>query len=428
MRPIIFIFIILFALKSVAQVRPDKPEANSEVNLRIKIPAAGESLPDSLMVYRANCDFVKLSSLFRKKYTVIVTGCLTCPLFGRSYSGIDALYLDYFSKVKFYYLYKTLAHPEINGYIQPITIAERLMHITEAEEKLQTRVPWLIDPMTNEVSDAFGLGANSVFMFDNSGKIVYSNYYSDIEELRSKLVELAGPLNRPPVGISIHSAKNQEIFNRSEYKSIRGSIKDQLVPIITVAVDTDSIHYVKLRAEVNQNLLNENSGTMYLGFHLDPIHHVHWNNLVDPLKYSLLLPKGVRIKDSLGIAYRDSSASDRNPREFLLQVDNWGSTDTLPVQVVYYACDEKDRWCRVVVQKYHLILKVDPFAGNLRVERDIDPDKIFKRFWEYDSNRDGILTRDEFPDRVIIRFDSMDANKDGVITEQEIVDRISKIR
>ena len=47
------------------------------------------------------------------------------------------MYRDYAPKgVKFYYIYKTLAHPENDGYIQPFTLKERLMHVKVAQQTL----------------------------------------------------------------------------------------------------------------------------------------------------------------------------------------------------------------------------------------------------------------------------------------------------
>ena len=41
--------------------------------------------------------------------------------------------------VRFFYVYKALAHPELNGYVQPVTLDERLMHVEEAELTLGAR-------------------------------------------------------------------------------------------------------------------------------------------------------------------------------------------------------------------------------------------------------------------------------------------------
>ena len=58
--------------------------------------------------------------------------------------------------VKFFYIYKALAHPEQNGYITPFTLKERLMHVAEAKEKLKSRFTWLCDSMTNDLKHALG--------------------------------------------------------------------------------------------------------------------------------------------------------------------------------------------------------------------------------------------------------------------------------
>ena len=40
--------------------------------------------------------------------------------------------------------------------------------------------------------------------------------------------------------------------------------------------------YMKLRAEADDALLSSGEGTLYVGFHVDPLYHVHWNNLAAP--------------------------------------------------------------------------------------------------------------------------------------------------
>ena len=63
-------------------------------------------------------------------YTVLVAGCLTCPAFLGTYTGVEAVSRDYASKgVKFFYVYRALAHPENNGFVKPFSINERLMHV-----------------------------------------------------------------------------------------------------------------------------------------------------------------------------------------------------------------------------------------------------------------------------------------------------------
>ena len=81
------------------------------------------------------------------------------------------MYRDYAPKgVKFYYLYKTLAHPGMSGYVAPFTLAERLMHVEQAEVQLGSRIPWIADAMTNELKHALGDMPNSEFISDPDGR------------------------------------------------------------------------------------------------------------------------------------------------------------------------------------------------------------------------------------------------------------------
>ena len=68
---------------------------------------------------------------------VVVNGCLTCPKFLRSYPGMEAVARDHAGneKVRFVYLYKTLAHPENDGFVQAFTIEERLAQMAEAKKR-----------------------------------------------------------------------------------------------------------------------------------------------------------------------------------------------------------------------------------------------------------------------------------------------------
>ena len=75
----------------------------------------------------------------------------------RNVPSLETVYRDYSAKgVKFYYLYKALAHPGLNGYIRPHTLEERLMHIEEAKRTLGSEIPWLADSMENELRHAIG--------------------------------------------------------------------------------------------------------------------------------------------------------------------------------------------------------------------------------------------------------------------------------
>lgn len=421
---IFFAFIVLSTLKAQTQSFKSSPNMRlSALGLEI-----GSKLPDALEVYTANGNKIKVKDLFKNKPTVIVSGCLTCPVFLRTYPGVEAVYQDYKNEVNFYFLYKTLAHPENNGYIQPITIDERLSHIVDAKEMLQTKIPWLADPMTNEVSSAFGLTPNSEFLFDSEGRILYMNTWSNANDLRKTLSEVIGQSSKITTVESLNLPEVIRMSTPLEEVTTRIKVEEALIPIIVNPDENSTIYYSKLRAEVTKELLQNGSGKLYLGFHLDPIHNVHWNNLVDPLKYEITVPERTEIKQAIGIAPVVNQTSDVEPREFFIEVTNWNVEDPLPIKVTYFACDEEDKWCKIVVQNYTLVLDKDVYGGGVigrsfRVGgrgQGMQRGNMVERMMSFDKNNDGLISKSEFPESMRDRFDMMDANKDGFLSKDEI--------
>lgn len=433
--------LILFSCLGLVTQQSSAQSRNGSPNMRLEATGLGigSSLDSSLEVYGSDGVKMKVTDLFKNKPTVIVSGCLTCPVFLRTYAGVEAVYQDYKEKVNFYYLYKTLAHPENHGYIQPITIDERLLHISEAKEKLQTKIPWLADPMTNEVSSAFGLTPNSEFLFDTKGKIFYMNAWSNAEDLRNALVELVGAVSDISTIASLNLPAVSPMSTPLAEVTTRVTVDENLIPVIVQPEDNNGTYYVKLRAEVTSDLLSKGSGKLYLGFHLDPIHNVHWNNLVDPLKYEITVPQVTRIEKAKGMAPFITQPSDIEPREFFIEVENWKSGGPLPIEIIYYACDENDKWCKIVVQNYTLVLDRDPFAGGVigrsfragrggqsmrtgsRGGRSMGQGfNMVERMMSFDKNKDGLLSKEEVPERMKMRFDAMDTNKDGFLSKDEL--------
>ena len=94
---------------------------------------------------------------------------------------METIYRDYAPKgVKFYYLYKSLAHPGLMGYVGPVTLKERLMQIQEAKRTLGMEIPWLCDTMGNDLKHAIGDASNSEYVLDPQGKIVRARDWSDL--------------------------------------------------------------------------------------------------------------------------------------------------------------------------------------------------------------------------------------------------------
>ena len=118
--------------------------------------------------------------------------------------------------------------------------------------------------------------------------------------------------------------------------------------------------YARLRAAVDRSFLTRGEGKLYLGFHLDPLYAVHWNNRVKPLEFSLETAEGVRVTPSRGSGPKVKQPADKDPREFLLDIAATGQSQPLHLTVRYFACDDADTFCIPVTQKYTVHLEPDP--------------------------------------------------------------------
>ncbi|MCY3756921.1 MAG: hypothetical protein OXG96_04295 [Acidobacteria bacterium] len=118
--------------------------------------------------------------------------------------------------------------------------------------------------------------------------------------------------------------------------------------------------YARLRAEVDRPFLTRGEGRLYLGFHLDPLYAVHWNNRVKPLEFRLETAEGVRVTPRRGIGPKVKPPADKDPREFLLDIAATGQSQPLHLTVRYFACDDADTFCIPVTQRYTVFLEPAP--------------------------------------------------------------------
>ncbi len=135
-------------------------------------PRINDPLPD-VTVYEADGSPFKTADL-RGHYTVLTFGCLTCPPSMWNIAGLEAVHRDYIPKgVRFYFLYKALAHPELAGnYVQPFTLEERLAQARQAKKQFGTQIPWVVDAMDNRLLHALGDRPNAQFLVNPDGVIV----------------------------------------------------------------------------------------------------------------------------------------------------------------------------------------------------------------------------------------------------------------
>jgi hypothetical protein len=200
--------------------------------------------------------------------------------------------------------------------------------------------------------------------------------------------------------------------------------------------------FVKLRAEAQQSLLSSGKGQLHLGFHMDPIHHVHWNNLAAPMTYEIIVPEGAEFSAAKGEAPKvEEAEADMDPREFLINIDFGGKRpeEPLKLRIQYFACDDGDQFCKAITQDYEIAWKVDRDAGRVQDRsggkgrpsggggpgRGMDPDQMLSRM---DSDGDKKISKNEARGPMQQRFDQMDADSDGFISAEEMKSAMERMR
>lgn len=129
--------------------------------------------------------------------------------------------------------------------------------------------------------------------------------------------------------------------------------------------------YAKLRAEADSDLLRSGSGKLYVGFHMDPIYHVHWNNLTKPVRVEFEgEPDGVDpstiIDPAVWTGPDPEEPADIDPREFIATLKLPDGVDSLQLKVSYFACNDEEGWCVPLTQRYTIHLKSDRDGGRAR--------------------------------------------------------------
>jgi hypothetical protein len=332
---------------------------------------------------------------------------------------------DYGPKgVKFFFVYKTLAHPElVGGYIQPFTLDERLAHARQAEKQLGATIPWLVDGIDNRLKHALGDRPNSEFIIDPQGLIVSKRAWSNPAVVRQDLEKLVGtvdPITKAEdvqlnLQLPLKTAAVTGIVPRIDRSGMQAIVSEPTIEPGGLPF------FAKLRAEADAGLFQGQTGKLYLGLHLDPFHNAHWNNLTKPLSIELDLPDGVQIEPRALHASPVAVTSDADPREFLLDVKSWPSRIPIRLTVKYFACVGETS-CHAVQQHYTLHLRRDRDAGGARGPGAgfWKPEAFTRQMMARDRNRDGKLNRNEVQGLVLPHFDHFDTNQDGLLDPQEL--------
>ncbi len=350
---------------------------------------------------------------------------------------METIYLDYAPKgVKFFYVYKALAHPEYERYVTPFTQDERLMHVAEAKRRLQSQVPWLCDTISNDLRHAVGTAPNAEFVLDPQGKVLVARVWSEPDALRKDLEQLVGPVANPTrvEDLDIERIPPPEPVATGVLPKLQ--VPARLRPLV-IAPDLSRAEeipfYAKLRAEAEPEVFEKGNGKLYLGFHLDPLYKVHWNNEVAPVSFEIRTPEGVDVTPAAGKAPDVEAKADSDPREFLLDVKASDRSKPLELTVRYFACDNANTFCIPVTQSYALHLKPDPDGGSAvgrrgGAGRRGNPGQMIERLMEGDQNGDGLLSLEELPERMRPRFTDLDRNNDAVLDSEELQQGLQRRR
>ena len=156
---------------------------------------------------------------------------------------------------------------------------------------------------------------NSEFIIDPDGRVISRRAWSDPSALRKDLERLIGSVENPT------RVSDLDLVTEPAVPTVAKGIVPQIEPMLD---ETDYPFYTKLRADVDRQFLQTGHGTLYLGFHIDPLYHMHWNNAAAALEYEVTAAAGVQVTPAAAAFAVVEEPADADPREFLvdIQVDD----------------------------------------------------------------------------------------------------------
>ena len=342
------------------------------------------------------------------------------------------MYRDYRDKdVNFYYVYSNIQHPEINNFVQPYNLQERLLHIAEIRKRSGSQMPWLADSMEHALKTALGAAPNGEYVFDPAGKLIRKRFWSDPDTLRADLAELVGKSDR-----LTRVEDLQTVFKVESRDVASGVVQPVRLPARMMPLQSQPVvpgenskaqdgsaqqpYYVKLRAEIEQRALRAGSGKLYLGFYLDPLYQVHWNNDSGQVRATIETETMLAPEDRKLDGPEVEVSADIDPRQFLIDVSNIKAGQKFRVRFDYVVCDDAESFCLPIVQYFEVSLERDRFGGS---RPGVFMPQMFADVKKFDANGDGEITQDELPTgQVSLYIGHLDKNNDKKLDSQEIED------
>ncbi len=385
-----------------------------------------------VQVYSPQHEQTALQSIVaHKPYTLLVLGDLTDPVFIENYRNIEAIASDFKGlNVQCFYIYRALTHPENNGYLRPYIHQERARQVQQAQNLLMTDQTWLYDCMDNQTLNALTDGNDeSVFIYSSDGGEWFRGSLVDAQSIRSALAQLVGQPSTKAEPGRFHSPRipakdlgKPDLLDRVHFNPD----SETFSPLRITPQASRTPFYAKLRAEGDRNLLETGNGRLYIGFHVDPLYRMKWDNSADPLEYEIQSPVGL-VGPSTGEAPEIRiQAHDIEPREFVLNARQLDLSKPLQLRVRYTVYSTDLDKSIEVTQLYAIHIEKDPYGGKVfrRQIAHTDPPRrdrtpVPAALRHLDGNRDGRLSRAELTGNLWSRFPDMDTNRDGYLSEEE---------
>lgn len=329
------------------------------------------------------------------------------------------MYRDYQDKVNFFYVYKSVQHPEINNFVSAFTLEERLKHVAEAKRRFGSEIPWICDSMENVVKKAFGGAPNGEFVLDPDGKIVRKRFWSTPSQLRKDLEELVGKSATTTKVEDLPTVFELEAREVASGVVPRLALPGGMMPLkLEPQPDEENPYFAKLRVEATRGVLRGGEGKVYLGVYLDPLYKVHWNNRAGKIAMKIE-PSGDQSFEQVELVGPDVQPdADIDPRQFLIQGDMKDSTEPFKVTLTYTVCDDAETFCSTITQNYVVHLKSSRGLGS---RPGVFMPEMFAKIREFDKNGDGNVTKNELPmGEVTLYIGHMDYNGNEIIEKAEI--------
>jgi len=297
------------------------------------------------------------------------------------------------------------------------------MHIAEFRRLTGSQMPWICDNMEHGIKKACGGAPNGELVIDPTGKIVHKRFWSDPNTLRSDLEELVGAVEKPT---RVEDLKVRFIPEQRRIASglvPRMELPGGLTPMIVkpVADEKGTPLYVKLRAEGARGLVRNGDGDLYLGFYMDPIYKVHWNNQMATVRMEVVAGDGSNsntAKPALSDGPKVSEPADIDPRQFLVQAEFMDKDQPLLIRIHFAVCDDAETFCVPMTQEFEVWQRPDPQGGS---RPGVFMPAMFADMMKMDTNGDGHLTKDELPPgKVSLYIGHVDKNNNDQLEPDEI--------